>query len=186
MKKSLSIFMLIAGILLFALAFYFYNQAEDKKRDIERMRALTNPVYSEPVQDPYETENMEDPVEAAEPEIEPYLGSGACAVHWGLQIRQYCQAGDAAILDIVEGDTQTDAMESLSMCLNETLHNMDAHGTDFRPMDSEIPLDETNRKTLACDFVNMYGDKPKFDKTSLYSLFEAHVETGGADYMDAP
>ena len=177
---------LLFAVILFGAAFYFYGEAQKQQREADAMRelqlSLIEPVSDVTIVDPMpESERAYDPtnLDHTPPGLTPFVPSNMCYTHWGLQIRQYCEDGDEAVLDIVEGDSQPSAMADHQMCLNEMIQNIDAYDKpDMRPMDCEIPLNEASRRALACDMVARYGDSPVFDRSGVGTLIKEHVESG--------
>jgi len=188
MNKTLTVIMLLAGISLFVLAFHFYQKAEKQKRYNQSLTDMmtsnfddlqTNAAVDEtPVPEPDDVYDPSD-LDQTPPGIEPYMGSTACSLSWGLQVRQYCADGDNAVIDSVEGGFGAEEnLEMLSMCLDESLVRIDVYGQDKSYVESEVQQNEENRKALACELVAAYGDLEVFDKASLYSMLKEHVESG--------
>jgi len=190
MKRLIPIVFLIAGVILFVFAFMFYQKSESLKRETDSLRSLAtlpdssvenNPVYEpkpEPEYDPSD-------ITQTPPGVTPFVFGSICAFNWGEQVRQYCEAGDNATLDIVEGTTQTEEMADLIMCLNEMIQRIDVYNDpNLRYIDSEEPLDETNRKALACDMTQRYGDSPVFAEGSIGYMIKEHVESGNISRLE--
>lgn len=184
MKRNLPIILFIGGIAFFALAIMFYQKSESLKSETDALRDLTLPPQSStaPVLIPKPDAKPEyDPTDLNQtpPGVTPFVFGSTCAFNWGLQMRQYCEGGDNAILDIVEGTTQAEVMGDLTMCLNEMMQRIDVYDNpNLRYIDSEVPLDETNRKALACDMTERYGNSPVFELGSIGTMIKEHVESG--------
>ena len=70
-------------------------------------------------------------------------------------------------------------MRVLTRCLNEMMQRMDVYDDpNLRYIDSEIALNEANRKALACELTGHYGDSPVFDTGSIGYMIKEHVESG--------
>ncbi len=182
--------LLALAILLFGVALFFFLQSQNKASETDALRDLMTPIYeaesSYEVYEP-EPEPEYDPTDINQtpPGVEPFVGSSACSFSWGLQMRQYCEDGDAAIIDKIDEVTQEEAMADLTMCLNDYIQQKDAYGKrDMRPMDSEIPLTEMSRKAFACDLTARYGDSPVFDKTGIHSITKEHLESGNIKRLE--
>lgn len=189
MKRIIPLILFIGGIILFAMAFMFYQKSESIKRETDALRDLTMPpssVLEEPVYEP-EPEPEYDPndINQTPPGVTPFVFGSVCAFNWGTQMRQYCEGGDNAALDIVEGTTQAEVMRDLTTCLNEMMQRIDVYDDpNLRYIDSEIPLDEANRKALACDMTERYGDSPVFANGSIGYMIKEHVESGNISRLE--
>lgn len=182
--------MLIGGVILFALAFSFYQKSQRLEAETDALRELTMPKSIPAVGEPAEQspEPVYDPTDLDQtpPGVTAFNGSSVCLMHWGNHLRQYCAGGDGAALElIVGGDDQAETMRVLKMCLNEAIQRADAyHDRDMRPMDSMIPLDEENRKAIACDMTEQYGDSPVFNDGSIYYILKEHMESGNISRLE--
>jgi len=188
MKRILPLLLLAGGIALFALAFMFYQKSERIKSETETLRSLTTPQESALEVYVPEPEPEYDPTDINQtpPGVTPFVFGSACAFNWGTQMRQYCQGGDGAVLDIVEGTTQAEVMANLTMCLNEMMQRMDVYDDpQLRYIDSEVPLDETNRKALACDMTEKYGDSPIFANGSIGYMIKEYMESGNISRLES-
>lgn len=189
MKRILPIILLLAGITLFGLAFMFYQKSESLKSETDALRELTMPQSYEDESPAYEPEPEPeyDPTDLDQtpPGVTPFHSTTVCLGHWGNHLRQYCDGGDNAALELIEGgDDQAETMRVLTMCMNELLHRMDAYKTDFRPMDSQVALNEANRKSLACKLTGAYGDSPVFNDGSVYYMAKEHMEVSNIKRLE--
>ena len=190
MTKKTPLILFIAGLALFAAAFMFYQKSEEKKRETEALRELMQPPAGAADEyEPYEPEPEPayDPTDITQtpPGITPFVFGSACAFNWGLQMRQYCEGGDAAILDTIEGIDQPEVMENLTQCLNEMIQRIDTYDDpNRRYIDSEVPLSEQSRKALACEMTGLYGASPVFDKGSIGYMIKEHVESGNISRLE--
>lgn len=190
MKRLLPLSLFIGGLVLFGLAFMFYQESERTKSETDALRSLTAPsetyAESEPVYEP-EPEPAYDPTDINQtpPGVTPFVFGSVCAFNWGTQMRQYCEGGDTAVLEIVEGTIQAEEMRNLTMCLDEMLQRIDTYGDpNLRYIDSEVPLDETNRKALACSMTEKYGTSPVFANGSIGYMIKEHVESGNISRLE--
>ena len=108
MTRKTPLILFIAGIALMIAAFMFYKKSEEIKRETEILRDLSQPSatpLSEVEAYEPEPEPAYDPTDITQtpPGITPFVFGSTCAFNWGLQMRQYCEGGDAAVLDTVEG-----------------------------------------------------------------------------------
>jgi len=190
MRRLLPFMLLVSGVILFAIAFMFYQKSESEKSETNALRSLTtlpesqledNSVYEpepKPAYDPTD-------IDQTPPGVTPFVFGSVCAFNWGTQMRQYCAGGDSATLEIVEGTTQAEEMGNLTMCLNEMIQRIDVYGDpNLRYIDSEKPLDETNRKALACDMTERYGDSSVFANGSIGYMIKEHVESGNITRLE--
>ena len=183
MKRILPLFLLLGGVVLFAIAFMFYQKSESIKSETDALQNLTvpsaNSYENEAVYVP-EPEPEYDPTDLDQtpPGITPFITTSVCLAHWGNQLRQYCDGGDKADLEIVEGGDQAESMRTLKMCLNDLVQRWETYKTDDRPMDSPALLNESNRKTIACGMTYAYGDNPIFNDSSIYYMVKEHKESG--------
>jgi len=190
MKRILPFFLLIGGIALFAIAFMFYQKSESIRKETEALRLLNQPAtnYSDdhvPYEPEPEPEYDPTDINQTPPGVTPFVFGSMCAFHWGNQMRQYCGGGDSAILEIVEGTTQAEEMKTLKMCLNEMIQRMDVYDKpQLRYIDSEVPLNEANRKALACKMTGKYGDSPVFANGSISYMIKEHVESGNISRLE--
>jgi len=190
MKRILPLIILIGGVGLFAMAFMFYQKSESLKKETEILRELTEPTTDHNVDEPYEPtpEPEYDPtdIDQTPPGVTPFLSHNECMFHWGTHMRQYCDGGDNAALELIEGgDDQAETLRTLKMCLNTLLHGIDSYSDrDMRPMDSLIPLDEVNRKALACKMTEKYGNSPAFADGSIYYMTKEHMESGNISRLE--
>jgi hypothetical protein len=190
MSRRSLLFILLLAALLFGVAFYFYGEAQKQQREVDTLRELQlSMIDSIPEYEPIELEPepVYDPTDLDQtpPGIMPFTPSSLCYTHWGLQVQQYCEAGNSAVLDIVEGDTQDSAMADLKMCLNDMIQRIDAYDKpDMRPMDSEIPLNEASRRSLACDLTGRYGERPIFETSSVAYMIKEDVESGSLSRLE--
>ena len=167
-----------------------YQKAERAKRQADTLRemilAQNYPDRDEvAVEIPAEPEYDPTDLDQTPPGITPFNPTSVCFMEWGNNLRQYCDGGDAAPLELLEGgDDQTESMRILNMCLNELLHQIDAYETDFRPMDSKVAQNEVNRKDLACKLTEAYGNSPVFDNGSVYYMVKQHVESGNIERLE--
>ncbi len=189
MKRILPFILLIGGIILFALAFMFYQKSESIKRETDTLRELTMPPPN-PIEDEvYEPtpEPAYDPADLDQtpPGIAPFITTSVCIVHWGNHLRQYCDGGDSAELEIVEGGyDQAETMRTLKMCLNDLVQRWETYKTDDRPMDSPALLNESNRKAIACGMTQTYGNNPIFNDSSIYYMVKEHKESGNISRLE--
>lgn len=167
-----------------------YQKAERAKRQTDTLREMMlqqNYPDRDEVVDEIPPEPAYDPTDLDQtpPGATPFIPTAACFFDWGNHLRQYCDSGDAAPLELIEGgDDQTETMRVLTLCLNELLHQMDTYKTDLRPMDSTVEQNEANRKDLACELTEAYGNSPVFDDGSVYYMVKQHVESGNIERLE--
>ncbi len=189
MKRSLPFILLTGGIILFIIAFVFYQKSERIKSETDTLRSITTPQASslenETVYEP-EPEPVFDSTDLDQtpPGVEPFYGTSICMVHWGQQLREYCAGGDEAVLDMVEGDNQAEVKRVFNMCLDELLELTDVYGTGERAMDSKMPLTETSRIAFACEITARYGDSPVFEDSSIHYIVKNHMESGNISRLE--
>lgn len=190
MIRILPLILLTGGVILFAVAFMFYQKSESIKRETDMLRELTLPPSTSIEDKVYEPtpEPEYDPTDLDQtpPGITPFITTSICFMHWGNHLRQYCEGGDKAALELVEGGDQAETMRTLKMCLNDLVQRWETYKTDDRPMDSPALLNESNRKTLACGMAGIYGDNPIFNDSSIYYLVKEHKESGNISRLEKP
>jgi len=190
MKKIFPVILIVGGLVLMGIVWTGYQKAERAKRQADTLRemilAQNYPDRDEvAVEIPAEPEYDPTDLDQTPPGITPFNPTSVCFMEWGNNLRQYCDGGDAAPLELLEGgDDQTESMRILNMCLNELLHQIDAYETDFRPMDSKVAQNEVNRKDLACKLTEAYGNSPVFDNGSVYYMVKQHVESGNIERLE--
>lgn len=188
MKRILPLILLISGVILFAIAFMFYQKSERLKNETDVLRSITTP--SADIGDAYEPEPEPeyDPTDLDQtpPGVTPFIPTTLCYADWGNHLRQYCNGGDNSPLELIEGGSdQAETMRVLKLCLNELLHQMDTYKTDLRPMDSDVEQNETNRQSLACDLTRRYGESPVFNDGSIYYMVKEHMESGNISRLES-
>lgn len=186
MKKILPLLLILSGIGVAYVTWTGYQKAERAKAETELLRDFSASQYSA-ADDAPDPEPDYDPsdLDQTPPGVTPFIPTTACLGQWGNRLRQYCADGDKAELELIEGgSTQVEAMRVLTLCLDILLHQIDAHKTDYRPMDSKVQKNETNRQNLACEYTKTYGDNPVFNDGSIYYMVKEHVESGNINRLE--
>jgi len=189
MKKVFPLILIVGGLVLLWIVWTGYQKAEQAKRQTNALRDLVIPQTYE--QENIVAEQNEEPeydptdLDQTPDGVTPFIPTTVCFAEWGNHLRQYCDGGDAATLELIEGgDDQSESMRVLTLCLDELLHQIDTYKTDLRPMDSTVEQNEANRKDLACKLTSAYGDSPVFDDGSVYYMVKEHMESGNIDRLE--
>lgn len=190
MKNIVALILLAGGLALAYITWTGYQKAERAEREADALRELVVPSSdftddTSGSQPEPETAYDANDLDQTPPGVTPFIPTTVCYAEWGNHLRQYCEGGDSAALELIEGgDDQSESMRVLTLCLDELLHQVDAYKTDDRPMDSEVELTEANRKALACELTSAYGDSPVFNNGSVYYMIKEHIESGNISRLE--